>query len=159
LSQGQATVSGAAHLVPNHAAGDIAGLIEYISNQRQGANAGSFLKQMLKTVGREKELASKQVEGYKKELVPGFEHLEKKDPERFYRLLNSQISEASQNALNAAPKTVTGGPNAQPQATQAPAQPKAPVSPSGLDESDPRVQEARSHGYTDQQIKDYLNGR
>ena len=95
LAQGQPTISGTHELVPSTARGDVAKLFEYISNQRQGANAGSFLKQMVKTVGREKELALKQMNEYKKELVPGYEHLEKVDPERYNRILLGGASSGS----------------------------------------------------------------
>lgn len=93
LAQGQPTISGAHELVPKTLVGNAAGIAEYLTNQRQGAGAQSFLAQMIKTVKREKELADKQKGKYIKEMIPGYSHLEAKDPERFNTLLDGVLGQ------------------------------------------------------------------
>lgn len=89
LAQGQPTISGTHELVPKTARGSVAKIVEYLGNVRQGAKAGSFLKQMIKTVEREKELAIQQRNQFIREVLPGYSHLEKRDPERYHSLINS----------------------------------------------------------------------
>lgn len=92
LAQGQPTISGSEHLIPKTGRGSAASIAEFITNTRQGAQASSFLQQMIKTVGREKELADKQLDKYKNELLPGFKHLEQVDKERFNQIVGAASS-------------------------------------------------------------------
>lgn len=101
LAQGQPTISGSHELVPKTAVGNLAKLTEYITNQRQGAGAQSFLNQMIKTVKREKELADKQKGKYIQEMIPGYSHLEEKDPERFNTLLQGVLGQSSDQTSRA----------------------------------------------------------
>lgn len=103
LAQGQPTISGSHELVPKTARGDAGKVAEYLLNQRQGAQAGSFLKQMIKTVHREKDLADIQLKKYKNELLPGYEHLEKKDPERYQRVLGT-LTESAETPAAGSPE-------------------------------------------------------
>lgn len=103
LAQGQPTISGSHDLVPKTFRSRAGGVAEYILNVRQGAGAESFLQQMIKTVKREKELANKQKNEYINQLVPGFSHLEKKDPERFNTLLNGMLNSPSAESAAVAP--------------------------------------------------------
>lgn len=83
LTQGSPTVSGMEHLIPKTAQGSVARLEEYLTNERQSADAGSFVKQMLATVDREHELAIKQMHGVQKNITANYSHLQKKDPDRY----------------------------------------------------------------------------
>lgn len=107
LAQGQPTITGTHELVPQTWRTGAAKIAEYITNQRQGAGAKSFIKQMVKTVGREKELAQKQMNQYRQELVPGYEHLEKVDPERFNKIIFG--SSVLTDSASAAVPEATGG--------------------------------------------------
>jgi len=91
LAQGQATITGARELTPRTLRMKIAEILESLTNTRQPAEAASFLKQTLKTVRREKELANTQLASYQQQLIPGFEHLAKKDPERWERLIMQNL--------------------------------------------------------------------
>ncbi len=81
LSQGQATISGTEHLVPKAYRADAAKIAEYITAKNKGAGMGSFLKQMLETVRREKDLAHKQIKKTQGKLLAPYHDLKDKDPE------------------------------------------------------------------------------
>lgn len=106
LSQGQATVTGASGLVPRTLVGDSAKLAQYIDNNRHGAQAGSFINQMLSTVRREKALAQQQQSTYRQQIAPGFQHLYAEDPDRYNAILGtpatSEVATIPQNT-NSAP--------------------------------------------------------
>jgi len=61
LSNGQPTISGTQSLVPKTAVGNIAKMVEYLRNIPVGQQQSAFVKRMLETVGREKELAKEQI--------------------------------------------------------------------------------------------------
>lgn len=103
LAQGQPTVSGTAKLVPVTARGDVAKVIEYITNIRQGANADSFLQQMLKTVGRERELAKEQIKRTQGKILGPYADLRAKDPDKWSTLM--QIHELPEDLLSEQPSS------------------------------------------------------
>jgi hypothetical protein len=87
LAGGAATVSGTEHLVPKSALASGSKLMEWISSNPQGAQQGEFVKRMLETVGREKELAQKQLQDYSKKKLPAFNRLKQLDPLTYNQLL------------------------------------------------------------------------
>lgn len=89
LSQGQPTVSGTEHLIPQTAQGSAAKIEEYLLNERQSADAGSFVKQMMSTVGREHDLAMKQMNATKQQIFGGYSDLQQKNPERYNQIMQN----------------------------------------------------------------------
>jgi len=87
LSSGQATISGMKKLIPETFSGNTMKIAEYISGLPKGARQGEFVQRMLETVRREKELAGDQIKRTQRKILAGYEDLQKKDPERFRRLL------------------------------------------------------------------------
>lgn len=87
LSQGQSTISGTAHLIPHTARGDLAKLQEFLTNKRMGVGGDSFLKQMLKTVGREKELAAEQIQKVQRKLLAPYKDLKEKDNDKWITIM------------------------------------------------------------------------
>lgn len=83
LSSGAATISGMKKLIPESYSKDAASILEYISSRPKGAGQGEFVKRMLETVAREKELAKRQVEKTQGKLLTGYSHLYKKDKDKF----------------------------------------------------------------------------
>ena len=87
LSQSGATVEGSKNLTPQTAQAHMAKAMEYITNRRQGANAGDFLKNMQSTFQREKQQATKQLNAAKiKRLAPD-QDLFQKYPDRMSNIL------------------------------------------------------------------------
>lgn len=89
LAQGQPTISGTAKLVPQTLWGDVKKIEEYLTNQRQGAGQASFLKNMVNTIDREKNLAADQVKKVQSKILSTYNDLEEKDPEKFDMLMKS----------------------------------------------------------------------
>lgn len=87
LSQGAATISGTKKLIPSSYTGDLAKIAEYITSRPKGAGQQEFVKRMLETVAREKELAKQQIVDTQKKILSGYEHLKTKYPERYGRVL------------------------------------------------------------------------
>lgn len=75
LSNGQATVSGLNKLIPTSAAGDLAKIENYITNNPDGANQGDFVRQILETTKREKDLAHSQMQKTQGKLLSSFSDL------------------------------------------------------------------------------------
>jgi hypothetical protein len=72
LTMGQPTISGMKKLLPHTATGDVAKIKEYISNIPKGAQQGDFVRRMMETVKREKELADKQMRRSQGKLLSSF---------------------------------------------------------------------------------------
>lgn len=87
LSQGAATISGTKKLIPSSFAGDAAKIAEYITSQPRGARQGEFVKRMIETVQREKELAKQQIIRTQNKILSGYGHLKEKYPERYNEIL------------------------------------------------------------------------
>lgn len=87
LSQGAATISGTKKLIPTSFAGDVAKISEYITSRPKGAGQQDFVKRMLETVSREKELAKQQIQNTQKKILSGYQHLKENYPERYKRTL------------------------------------------------------------------------
>lgn len=83
LSMGQATVSGTAKLVPHTWKGTTAGYLEQIMNKPMGAEQGLFIKRMMETVKREKELAGEQIKRTQNKVLGSYMDLQKEDPEKW----------------------------------------------------------------------------
>lgn len=82
LSQGQGTISGAAHLIPNTYSGDVSKITEYILNIPKGARQGDFVKRTLETVNREKELAKKQIERTQGKILGPYKETLRRNPDK-----------------------------------------------------------------------------
>jgi hypothetical protein len=89
LAQGAPTITGTQKLVPTSFIGDWQKIASYLLNIPKGAKQGEFVKRMLATVGREKEYAKNQILKTQTELLSGYEHLKKADPDRWDRTLNA----------------------------------------------------------------------
>lgn len=89
LAQGAPTITGTQKLVPTSFIGDSQKIASYLLNIPKGAKQGEFVKRMLATVGREKEYAKKQILKTQTELLSGYEHLKKADPDRWDRTLTA----------------------------------------------------------------------
>lgn len=87
LSQGGATISGTEHLNPDTARGWLAKATEYISNKRQGAQAGDFVNNMSHTLEREEDVAKDQILRTQKQFLSGYKDLYKRHPEKFNDIL------------------------------------------------------------------------
>lgn len=87
LSQGAATISGTKKLIPSSFAGDAAKIAEYITSQPKGARQGEFVKRMIETVEREKELAKQQIIRTQNKILAGYGHLKEKYPSRYNEIL------------------------------------------------------------------------
>ncbi len=89
-------------LVPHSYAGSAAGIEEWLLNEPKGANQQAFVKQMLETADREKQLASEKVKGYKAQVLSGYKDLEKTDPERYGQMVSMHFGDNPQFDKNGA---------------------------------------------------------
>lgn len=90
LSGGSPTISGTAHLTPETARMKIAQLLEYATNKRQGAQAGSFIKNFQHTLDREEAQSKKQILKTQKELLSGVSDIAKTNPDRIQAMLEAR---------------------------------------------------------------------
>lgn len=89
LSSGQSTVAGMKKLLPETAMGSASKIQEYIMNMPKGARQGEFVKRMMETVEREKDLAKDQVKRTQDKVLAGYSDLKKKDPTRWEELMQA----------------------------------------------------------------------
>lgn len=87
LSQAGGTVAGTEHLTPDTARSRLAKVMEYITNKRQGAQAGSFIKTFSDTLNRESKLANQQIARTQKSMLSSYKDLQQKYPDRFNDIL------------------------------------------------------------------------
>lgn len=87
LTQGSPTITGTQKLVPQSLVGDWKKIYQYIANTPKGAEQGEFVNRLLGTVAREKQYAKQEILKTQRQLLTGYEHLKKKDPERYNRTL------------------------------------------------------------------------
>lgn len=108
LAQGQATVSGMEHLIPRTFLGNAAKIQEFITNIPTGTKQGDFVKRMMETVAREKELARDQIKRTQHKILSSYEDLEKEDPEKYDSMLKAHgIRTADETSKEQSkPKTV-----------------------------------------------------
>lgn len=90
LSQGAATIAGTQKLIPHSMSGDAAKIAEYISNQPKGAGQAKFIKRMIETVEREKNLAHTQIKREAQKMLSSYADLAKKQPEAWKLMLREQ---------------------------------------------------------------------
>lgn len=98
LSQGSPTVSGGEKLTPQTAQNWLAKKMEFVTNERQGANAGSFIQGMQRTFGREKEMADKQINKTVSDRMSAYRDL--KDDPRFQDVMLQHGVDPEQLAFN-----------------------------------------------------------
>ena len=89
ISRGSSTVSGVKTLMPSTIAGDKAKIQAYITNQLSGANQGQFVKQLLDTVGRERQTAVNNIKKTKKSLLGSSRDLAEKNPGKWADLMGA----------------------------------------------------------------------
>lgn len=87
LSQAGGSVAGTEHLTPDTARSRLSKLIEFVTNKRQGAQAGSFIKTFSDTLDREQDLAKKQMFRTQKSLLGNTRDLQKRHPQEFSDIL------------------------------------------------------------------------
>lgn len=90
LSQNGGTMGGSEHLTPDTARSRLAKLTEFVSNKRQGAQAGDFIKTFNATLQREGDMAQKQMGVTQKHLLSSYKDLHDKYPDRFNDILQNQ---------------------------------------------------------------------
>jgi len=88
LSSGQGTITGTAHLIPNTYSGDLAKIVEYITNIPKGAAQGEFVKRTMETVEREKELAKEQIMKTQKKIMGPYIETLRRRPESARNILD-----------------------------------------------------------------------
>lgn len=89
LSQSGGTISGTEHLTPDTARSRLSKLIEYVTNKRQGAQAGSFVENMSHAFDREEKQAKHQINSASKALLSSY--LDLKDKPRTKDLWDAMI--------------------------------------------------------------------
>ncbi len=87
LSQAGGSVAGTEHLTPDTARSRLSKLMEFISNKRQGAQAGSFVKTFSETLDREQEIAKQQMFRTQKALMGNTRDLQKRHPQEMQDIL------------------------------------------------------------------------
>lgn len=90
LSQGSPTVSGTSHLDIVTARRWLNQKMEKMSNERKGAQAGSFVTSISHTLEREKEMANKQIKSAQKKMLASFSDLESEDPDKWSEIMKEQ---------------------------------------------------------------------
>lgn len=83
LSQGAPTISGSAKLTPDTARGLVSKYMEFISNRRIGAGAGSFINRFSKTLDREEDQAKNRIIQTQGKLLSSYSDLKEKDPDKW----------------------------------------------------------------------------
>lgn len=81
LSGGSPTISGTEHLTPDSARMYIAKKMEYVTNKRQGAGAGDFMKSIQHTFDREEDIAKKRIKDTSQSAVGSYLDLAERNPE------------------------------------------------------------------------------
>jgi hypothetical protein len=89
LSQGSPSISGTEHLSPDTARQWLAKKLEYVTNERQGAQAGNFVKSISHTLEREKAIANKQIKDAQKRLVSSYGDLASKDQDKWNEIMEA----------------------------------------------------------------------
>jgi len=90
LSMGGTTQSGTEHLMPKGAMMKYANLAEFFKNEPQAARQGGYIKQAMNTIKRERVLAQRKIGLTAKALLGSYRDLEKKHPEAWNTMLQSQ---------------------------------------------------------------------
>lgn len=90
LSAGGTTQSGTEHLMPRGAAMKYANVAEFFKNEPQAAMQGGYVKQAMDTIKRERALAQKKIGMTSKALLGSYMDLQKKHPEAWNTMLQSQ---------------------------------------------------------------------
>lgn len=76
--------------VPHTSSGTVADIVQYLSNDPQGAGQQGFVKLMTDTAERERGLAQSKLKAVKYQRVASFGDMENRDKDRFNEILESQ---------------------------------------------------------------------
>lgn len=112
LSNGSPSISGMNKLIPNTAMGSAAKIEEWLLSKPRGAQQGEFVKRMLDTVTREKNLAREQLQRTQGSILGSYTDLQKNYPDKFKDVLASHdipddITNFSNRANKALQKTIS----------------------------------------------------
>lgn len=89
VSQGSPTISGTEHLIPDTLRKRIASKLEFVKNQRQGAHAESFLKNMLGNIENQKMKAQHQIRTAKEKSLASYRDLEQSSPDVWANIMSA----------------------------------------------------------------------
>jgi ribosomal protein S8 len=93
LKSGASTVSGTNELIPHSWRGDASKIAEYITSRPQGAGQGAFVKRIIDTIVREKQLAQDQIKRTQSRLFSGYDHLLDNETEFKNFLVRNELPE------------------------------------------------------------------
>lgn len=88
LSQSGGSVAGTEHLTPDTARSRLSKVLEFMSNKRQGAQAGSFIHAFSDTLNREQQIAKNQMYRTQKALMGNTRDLQKRHPQEMQDILS-----------------------------------------------------------------------
>lgn len=83
LSQGAPTISGSSKLTPETARGLVSKYLEFFTNKRRSADAGSFINRFGKTLDREEQQATNRIVNTQGKLLASYADLKQRDPEKW----------------------------------------------------------------------------
>lgn len=111
LKGGMSTVRGTDELMPQTARGKYKSFLEYVTNEPQGQDMNAFMERVADTVQREKDVAEAQRRQIQQQLFGGYQHLSRKDPERYKSALQNYGLDMDQNGniVLKAPQTNSHG--------------------------------------------------
>lgn len=89
LSQSNATISGTEKLTPHTARMWLGKALEFVSNKRISAGAGSFMNQFYTNLDREEKRAVEQIKISQKALLSSFKDLKQKDPDKWKLIMKT----------------------------------------------------------------------
>lgn len=78
-------------LVPHTSDNIQANIEEWLSSDPTGTNQQAFVNRMMETAQREKHLAGQKINGIKTDVMQGYAHLKKADPERWEKAVGYQL--------------------------------------------------------------------
>lgn len=111
LSRGNPSISGSEHLTPDTARSRLSKLMEFWSNERQGAGAGSFLESTQHTLQREKQNANQLISGVQQKIRSSYGDLEQKLPDQWAKSMKAhnleQFSVQPPSKTPGAPVSIT----------------------------------------------------
>jgi hypothetical protein len=83
ISQGATTISGTKSLTPETARSWVSKKLEFITNQRKGAGAESFIKQFQNNLDREEKATEGRIKKTQRKILSSLSDLKEKDPEKW----------------------------------------------------------------------------
>lgn len=97
VTGGMGSITGTEHLVPKSFLGDANALHNYIMNQPGGAGQGAFVKNMLDSVSRERQVAQDQVQRGLQKASIAYADLKQKFPDQYAGIVDTGIKNLAPN--------------------------------------------------------------